>query len=120
MRAAWSLREFLVEGGDGGELLERLRLERLLHLGEAEGVVLLLVLGRARRAALDQVVLLVLVGVGAASSTSSSSLKEGPAVFSLISPSSSSSALLDLLGGRALGEHRVEIEDLAQLHRRRC
>ena len=53
-----------------------------------------------------------------ASSGSSSSLKVGPAVVSLISPSPSCLvARVDLLGGRALRQHRLEIEDLAQLHR---
>ncbi len=53
------------------------------------------------------------------SATSSSSLIEGPAVFSLISPSASSppsSVSVELLGGRALRQHRLEVEDLAQLH----
>ena len=54
------------------------------------------------------------------SATSSSSLIEGPATFSLISPSPPpsppSSVSFELLGGRALGQHRLEVEDLAQLH----
>ena len=80
----WILLELLVERGDAGELLERLRLELLFHLREAEGVVLLLVVRRARRAALGQSS--SSSSSAGASSASSSSLNEGPAVFSLISP----------------------------------
>jgi hypothetical protein len=58
------LREFLEERGDVGELLERLGLQKLLHRGEGEGVVLLLIVARARRSALDQAVLVILVGFG--------------------------------------------------------
>ena len=117
MRALLDLGEFLVERGDRGELLERLRLERLLHLGEGEGVVLILFLDRALGAALDHESRRPRRRA-ASSATSSSSLIDGPAVFSLISPSASSpsSAAVICSGGRALGQHRLEVEDFAQLH----
>ena len=120
MRAALDLGEFLEDRGDLGELLERLRLERLLHLREGEGIVLVLFLGLGTGAALDHVlVVFVRRRRSGSSATSSSSLIDGPATFSLISPSALLAAFLglgQLLGRRALGQHRLEVEDLAQLH----
>ena len=63
MRCAWTLLNFLKMRGDLGELLERLGLERFLHLGERQGVVLVLFLGLRLGAPLDHV-LIVFVGVG--------------------------------------------------------
>ena len=59
------LGEFLEQRGDGRELLERLGLEGLFHLGEREGVVLFLFLDRALGAPLDHVLFFVLgLGLG--------------------------------------------------------
>ena len=60
--AALDLGEFLEDRGDLRELLERLRLQRLFHLGEGEGVVLVLFLRLRPLATLDHV-LVVFVGV---------------------------------------------------------
>src|SRR4051794_20811773 len=57
------LGEALVERGDCRELLQRLRLELLLHLGERQGIVLVIIVRWARHAALGQPVF-ILVGGG--------------------------------------------------------
>ena len=113
------LGELLVEAGDGGELLERLRLELLFHLGERQRVVVVVVVGRLRLgAALDHVVLFVgggflFLGLFLFLDGRAGGLL---ADLGLAAAFAAFLALGDLLGRRALGQHRLEVEDLAQLH----
>ncbi len=114
------LAELLEDGGDLGELLERLGLERFLHLGERQGVVLVLFLGLRLGAPLDHV-LVVFVGVGLGLVGDLFLFLDGRAggLLADLALGAAFAAFLaggDLLGGRALGEHRLEVEDFAQLH----
>ena len=108
------LGEFLVERGDRRELLERGRLQRLFHLGEGKGVILFLFLDRARIAPLGHVVFLVgddlFLGLFVFLDRRTGVLLADLVVAAFF-------ALGDLVGRRALRQHRLEIEDLAQLHR---
>ena len=118
-RVAWTLENFLNSEVIVGELLERLGLEGFLHLGERQGVVLVLFLGLRLGAPLDHV-LVVFVGAGLGLVGDLFLFLDRGAgdlladlAFALLA------AFLgrrDLLGGRALGQHRLEVEDLAQLH----
>src|SRR5690606_37858309 len=102
----------LEQVGDAREPFQRVRLQRRFHLGEAEGVVLLVVLFAAALAGLAVFTLgfvLFLLGffvflVGRTGSLLADFA--GIVVF----------AFLHLVDGRFLREHRVEIENLAQLH----
>ena len=97
------------------ELLERLRLELLFHLREAERVVFFLVVGDARTTTLGHRLLvfiflmdfldLFLFLVGGAGGLFGNLAVAFLAVFG------------EAFGCRILRQHRVEIEDLAQLHR---
>ena len=112
------LGEFLVERGDAGELLERHRLELFLHLGERKGVILFLFLGRARGAALVELVLVVGDGFLFLGLFLFLDGRAGILLADLVVGILAAFGVggVDLLGGRALRQHRLEIEDLAQLH----
>ena len=110
------LAELLEDRGDLGEFFEGLGLEGLFHLGERQSVVLVLFLRLRLGAPLDHV-LVVFVGVGFGLVGD----------FFLFLDRGAGDLLADLalgvlaaflglgqlLGGRALGQHRFEVEDLA-------
>lgn len=107
-------REGAEDFGDGGELLQRDRLERFFHLGEGEGVVLFLFLFDAAGAAF--IAVLILIGVGGFFlwlffflEAGTSGLLADLAIIIL-------GALLQAFRGRVFGQHGVKIEDFAQLH----
>ena len=109
------LLELAEQIGDARESLDGVGLERRFHLREAEGVVLFLLLFAATRLAFA--ILVLVVGAGAfllflflvlLVGRAGGFLGNLAAVVVL--------AFLHLVDRRLLGEHRVEIEDLAQLH----
>jgi hypothetical protein len=102
--------------GDLGEFLQSFGLELGLHLGEREGVVLLLFLDRALGAAFDAVLVvlvrllflflrLFLLLVGGAGGR-----------FADLAIGGILAVLGEVFRLRLLGQHGVEIEDLPQLH----
>ena len=114
------LGKLFVERRDRGEFLERLGLELLLHLGERQRIVLVVVVDRARHvAALDEIFLILvdlrrlLLGLfllleGGAGG------RRGDLAFLAAFRAFLSAG--DLLGGRPFRQHRLKVEDLAQLH----
>ena len=108
---ALQLLELTEQVGDSGETLDGVGLERGLHLGERHGVVLVLVvilLGRAFFAVFV-VAGIVIVRIVVVADRGAGGLFRDFAIVLVL-------AFLHLLGRRLLRQHRVEIEDLAQLH----
>ena len=113
-----NFREFLVKRGNRSEFFKRHWLECFFHLREREGVILFLVVRRARRAALGQRFLVMLVfGNGrnfldfiVVFERHASGLFADFAIFVF-------AVFAHRFGRRILVEHRVEIDDLAELHR---
>jgi hypothetical protein len=104
----------LVEGGDGRELLECLRLELLLHLRQRQGIILIVVVGRTRHTALGQPVLILVGSRGFLGLVFVLERRPGTLLADL---ACIFLGALDLLGGWAFRYHRIEIQDLAELHR---
>jgi len=100
---------------DGRKLLQRHRLERFFHLRKGEGVVLFLFLFGAAGATLARTIL-ILVGVGGLLFGLLLFLEAGTgglfAYFAIIILG----AFFQAFGRRVFGQHRVEIQNLAQLH----
>ena len=109
------LLELAEQRGDVGKLLKRFGFELGFHLREAEGVVLFLFLYRAARAAFDAV--LVLVGVSRFLFLDVLFLLEGRAGRGFADFAVGFLGIVGHgFGGRFLGQHGIEIKDLAQLH----
>src|SRR6185369_4033349 len=108
------LAEFLEDRGDRREPLERLGLQGLFHLGERQGVVLVVFLGGLRLGAPLDHVLVVFVGarlglVGDFFLFLDRRAGDLLADLAFAAAFAAFFGLGQLLGGRPLGQHRFEV-----------
>jgi hypothetical protein len=114
--AAEFLGELVEDLGDGGELLQRHRLQGLFHLGEAEGVVVLVLFLDAAGAALDQRILVLIARFWFFLDLVLVLEARAGGLFGDFAVVVAVFVIGEAFGGGVFREHRIEIENLAQLH----